>query len=116
MFRKTLVTAAALTALMAFDANAGPIAEQEPRSAATCQDLRAKLDDLEKMLHIENEWLDPLNPNSDDFGSQQEQRDIAAAKLTARRYVQTAHVYLAQGCTDPGYIASFAHMLAALLR
>jgi hypothetical protein len=113
MFRKTLVTAAALTA---FDANAGPTAEQEPRSAATCQDLRAKLDDLEKMLHIENEWLDPLNPNSDDFVSQQEQCDIAAAKLTARRYVQTAHVYLAQVCTDPGYIASFAHMLVALLR
>jgi hypothetical protein len=53
---KTLIaTAATLTAFVAVGANAGPIAEQERRSAATCQDLRAKLDDLEKMIHIENE-------------------------------------------------------------
>lgn len=115
----TLIAAAgtALTVSMVVGANAGSIGtKQERRSAETCHALRARLDRLEKMIDVENKWLDPANPTSDDFGSQQEQRDIAAAKLTARKYIKTANVYLSNGCTDPGYIASFAHILDSILR
>jgi hypothetical protein len=80
-----------------------------PAHAATCQDLRAKLDRLEEVLNIEKDWL-----NADDFGSEQEQRDITTAKHSARLYVQKARVYLAHGCTDPGYITRFADNLEQL--
>ena len=76
-----------------------------PARAATCQDLRTKLNRLEKVLDLENNWLNPASPQADEFSSQQERRDIAAAKLSVRQYVQTAHTFLAH-CPDPGdYIA-----------
>ncbi len=79
-----------------------------PARAATCQDLRTKLNRLEKVLDLENNWLNPASPQADEFGSQQERHDIAAAKLSVRQYVQTAHTFLAQ-CPDPGgYVAHLA--------
>jgi hypothetical protein len=94
--------------LIAF-ALVGAVGAAHPR-AATCQDLRAKLDRLEKVLALENDWLNPASPQADDFGSQQERRDIAAAKLSVRQYLQTAHAFLVH-CPDPsGYIAQTAHI------
>jgi hypothetical protein len=70
--------------------------------------LRTKLNRLEKVLDLENSWLNPARPQAEEFGSQQERRDIAGAKLSVRQYVQTADTFLAQ-CPDPGgYIAHLA--------
>ena len=84
--------------------------------APTCQDLRAKLNQLEKVLDLENNWRNPASPQADEFGSQQERRDIAAAKLSVRQYVQTAHTFIAH-CPDPGdYIAHLADIWEQLDR
>ena len=55
-----------------------------PARAATCQDLRTKLNRLENVLDLESNWLNPASPQADEFGSQQEPHRNARLRKYAR--------------------------------
>jgi hypothetical protein len=86
-------------AIVAACALAGPA----QADATTCQDLRGHVDRTREILRMSMDQL-----NGDDFGSEQERRDLAQTRYSSRQYIQTARAYLAHGCPDGGGVIKFS--------